>query len=113
KNPLTPMKLSMQFLQRAIDSNAPNVKALSDTVSKTLIEQIDHLSKIASEFSQFANIESTSNENMNVDEVLKQIQVLYGSMEAVEFSWELLQQPVWIHADKTQINRLFTNLIQN
>ncbi|HEY4209580.1 MAG TPA: histidine kinase dimerization/phospho-acceptor domain-containing protein, partial [Puia sp.] len=56
KNPLTPMKLSIQYLQKAIDNNSPNVKEMASSVAKTLVEQIDHLSKIASDFSQFANI---------------------------------------------------------
>jgi len=43
-------------LQRAIDNNVPNVKALSEQVANTLVEQIDQLSKIAGDFSQFANI---------------------------------------------------------
>ncbi len=45
KNPLTPMKLSIQYLQKAIDSNQPNVKELSSRVANTLVEQIDHLVK--------------------------------------------------------------------
>ena len=53
KNPLTPMKLSIQYLQKAIDSNSPNVKTMTTNVASTLVEQIDHLSKIASDFSQF------------------------------------------------------------
>jgi nitrogen fixation/metabolism regulation signal transduction histidine kinase len=56
KNPLTPMKLSIQYLQKANMSGAPNVKELTSNVAKTLVEQIDHLSKIASDFSQFAHI---------------------------------------------------------
>ncbi|HEX7845155.1 MAG TPA: histidine kinase dimerization/phospho-acceptor domain-containing protein, partial [Chitinophagaceae bacterium] len=60
KNPLTPMKLSIQYLQKAIDNNQPNVKELSSNVASTLVEQIDHLSKIAADFSQFANIGTTN-----------------------------------------------------
>ncbi|NJO26028.1 MAG: hypothetical protein HC867_10090 [Bacteroidia bacterium] len=56
KNPLTPMKLSIQYLQKAIGNNAPNIQEMTTNVAKTLVEQIDHLSRIAAEFSQFANI---------------------------------------------------------
>ncbi|MFZ1529910.1 MAG: HAMP domain-containing sensor histidine kinase [Ferruginibacter sp.] len=113
KNPLTPMKLSMQFLQKSIATNAPNVKELTDKVANTLVEQIDHLSTIANEFSQFANIENASKEKTDINESLRSIQLLYtGNSEAI-FNWELLAQPVYIYADKTHINRLFTNLILN
>ncbi len=112
KNPLTPMKLSMQFLQKSIENNAPNVKQLAESVSETLIEQIDHLSKIASEFSQFANIEHAKRERLDLNEALQSIKLLYSSGE-MDIEWSLLDERLIILGDKTHINRLFTNLIQN
>ena len=113
KNPLTPMKLSMQFLQKSIENNAPNVKELSASVANTLVEQIDHLSTIASEFSQFANIENANNERIDLNDSLNSIKHLYTGNEKIKLTWHLMKQPVFIYADKTHINRLFTNLIQN
>jgi nitrogen fixation/metabolism regulation signal transduction histidine kinase len=113
KNPLTPMKLSMQFLQRSIENDAPDVKQLTINVAKTLVEQIDHLSQIASEFSQFANIENAKKERLNINESLLSIKQLYDGNERIRMRWNLLDKAVFIHADKTHINRLFTNLIQN
>jgi two-component system, NtrC family, nitrogen regulation sensor histidine kinase NtrY len=113
KNPLTPMKLSMQYLQKAIDNNAPNVKELSSRVAGTLIEQIDHLSKIAAEFSQFANIGNTQNENIDLHELLQSLVSLHGMHEHINIQWIPIKQQIFIYADKTQINRLFTNLLQN
>ncbi len=113
KNPLTPMKLSIQYLQKAIDNNAPNVKELSTNVAKTLIEQIEHLSKIAAEFSQFANIGNTRNEEFDLHETLYSLVSLLGINENVQINWNPLAVPLMIDADKTQINRLFTNLMQN
>jgi signal transduction histidine kinase len=113
KNPLTPMKLSIQYLQKAIDNNAPNVKELSSSVAHTLIEQIDHLSKIAAEFSQFANIGNTRNENLDLHELLQSLVSLHSMHENIQIRWMPIEGPVQIYADKTQINRLFTNLLQN
>lgn len=113
KNPLTPMKLSMQFLQKSIESNAPNVKELSASVANTLVEQIDHLSQIASEFSQFANIEDSKKEMLNLNEALQNVLHLHTSNERVQITKKLLPQAIYINADKTHINRLFTNLILN
>ena len=113
KNPLTPMKLSMQFLQRAIENNAPDVKQLTATVANTMVEQIDHLSNIASEFSQFANIENANKEMLDVNEALQSIKQLYSGNDKIVMQWKLADQPVIIYADKTHVNRLFTNLIQN
>jgi two-component system, NtrC family, nitrogen regulation sensor histidine kinase NtrY len=113
KNPLTPMKLSIQYLQKAIDNNAPNVKELSSSVAHTLIEQIEHLSKIAAEFSQFANIGNTRNENVDLHELLQSLVSLHSMHEHIQIKWMPLNQAVYIFADRTQINRLFTNLLQN
>ena len=113
KNPLTPMKLSIQYLQKANNSEAPNVKELTANVAKTLVEQIDHLSKIASDFSQFAHIGNPKNEVLDLHEMLHSLTSLYETMENVELTWKPVSEKILIFADKTQINRLFTNLLQN
>jgi signal transduction histidine kinase len=113
KNPLTPMKLSIQYLQKSINSNHPNVKELSSNVANTLVEQIDHLSKIAADFSQFANISYTNMEEFDLHEVIRSLNELYRSDENIEFIWRPLRRNLLVNADKTQMNRLFTNLFAN
>ena len=113
KNPLTPMKLSLQYLQRAIDNNADNINALSRNVATTLVEQIDHLSQIAGQFSQFANIGNPRNEIFNLNESMKMIIQLHSMEDNVVLDWTPVAEAVFVNADKTHINRLFTNLIQN
>ena len=113
KNPLTPMKLSIQYLQKAIDNNSTNVKEMAGSVAKTLVEQIDHLSKIASDFSQFANIGNPRSEVFDLHEVLYSLVSLYETTENLLFKWVPVHQKIMVFADKTQLNRLFTNLLQN
>lgn len=113
KNPLTPMKLSIQYLQRAILDKNPNVEAMSRKVSATLVEQIDQLAKIASDFSQFANIGIVKVEIFNVNEVLKSLINLYNANARLQITYHSSGEPAIISADRTQINRLFTNLFQN
>ena len=113
KNPLTPMKLSMQFLQKSIENNAPDIKELGARVSATLVEQIDHLSTIAGEFSRFANIENAKPELFNINEALRSVKQLYESDHKNVFSWQLEEGEWMIYADKTHINRMLTNLILN
>lgn len=113
KNPLTPMKLSIQYLQKAIDNNAPNVKALSSKVASTLVEQIDQLSKIAGDFSQFANISNTKKERFDLGETLHRIILLFESDSGIKIEYTKGEGDYTIEADKTQMNRLFTNLIKN
>jgi signal transduction histidine kinase len=113
KNPLTPMKLSIQYLQKAIDNNSGNVKEMTTNVARTLVEQIDHLSKIASDFSQFANIGNPRNEVFDLHDLIYSLTSLYETREHLNFDWDPVTQRVMLFADKTQLNRLFTNLIQN
>src|SRR5690606_16390917 len=94
-------------------NNAPNVKELSANVAQTLVEQIDHLSRIASEFSQFANIGNAKNEVFDLNTLLDSLVYLHDAQERVSIHWTRGEEPVMIKADKTQINRLFTNLLQN
>jgi signal transduction histidine kinase len=113
KNPLTPMKLSIQYLQKAINNNQPNVKELSSSVANTLVEQIDHLSKIAADFSQFANIGTTDVSHFDLHDVISSLKELYKTNENVQFDWRPVNERVMVNADKTQMNRLFTNLFAN
>lgn len=113
KNPLTPMKLSIQYLQKAINNNQDNVKELSATVANTLVEQIDHLSKIAADFSQFANIGNIHNERIDLHQIIASLIKLFKTDSRININWKPVTKAVIIDADKTQMNRLFTNLITN
>ncbi len=113
KNPLTPMKLNLQYLQMAIDNNSPGVKKISMYVSNILLEQIEHLSQIASDFAQFANIGNSKNQLFDINHILVNVTSLYSTNEKLEINTFLHAGEIIIEADKTQINRLFTNLLQN
>jgi signal transduction histidine kinase len=113
KNPLTPMKLSIQYLQKAIHKNQPNVKELTTSVANTLVEQIDHLSKIAADFARFANIGTTQLETFDLHQVLQNLKDLYSSNPKIELKWKKLEEKIILRADKTHMNRLFTNLLTN
>ncbi|HEU0064667.1 MAG TPA: HAMP domain-containing sensor histidine kinase, partial [Flavisolibacter sp.] len=113
KNPLTPMKLSMQYLQKAINSDQTNIKELTANVANTLIEQIDHLSKIAADFSQFANISNKKVELVDLHQVIKTLTNLYNSNPKVDIVWNKVEGSIIMKADKTHMNRLFTNLLSN
>ncbi|GAA4332241.1 HAMP domain-containing sensor histidine kinase [Flaviaesturariibacter amylovorans] len=113
KNPLTPMKLSIQYLQRAVATQQPNVEALTTSVTKTLIEQIDHLAKISSDFARFANIGNRNLEEFDLHEVLMGLQDLHATNPKITLTWNRADGPARIVADKTHMNRLFTNLLTN
>jgi two-component system nitrogen regulation sensor histidine kinase NtrY len=113
KNPLTPMKLSMQYLQKALDNDADNIKELTKNVVQTLIEQIDHLSNIANAFSQFARIGDAQKTKLNINDVIRSVCHLHEANPNIIMQCSLITEPLTVYADKTQMNRLFTNLIIN
>ncbi len=113
KNPLTPMKLSIQYLQKSIQNGAPNVKELSANMAVTLIEQIEQLSKIAGDFSQFANIGNANMEHFDLMEVLVSLVRLYSANPRIQLEWQKPGEKYIVYADRVQMNRLFTNLLQN
>lgn len=113
KNPLTPMKLSIQYLQKSIDNNQENARELTYRVATTLIEQIEQLSKIAGDFSQFANIGNTHLEVFELTDVLVNLIQLHSIQEKVTIEYEKPQEQCLLYADKVQISRLFGNLILN
>jgi nitrogen fixation/metabolism regulation signal transduction histidine kinase len=113
KNPLTPMKLSIQYLEKAINDGHANIRELSQTVAVTLVQQIDQLSKIADDFSQFANINNVSSMQFDISEVIASLVNLYSVYPNVDITWNKEEYSYEILSDRTQINRLFTNLIKN
>lgn len=113
KNPLTPMKLSIQYLQKAINNNQANVKQLTSNVANTLVEQIDHLSKIAADFARFANIGNRYLEVFDLHQVLEGLKDLHSANPKVDLVWNRLEESVMMEADRTHMNRLFTNLLSN
>ena len=114
KNPLTPMKLSVQHLLRSYKENAPGWENQVDRMSHTIIDQIDALSAIASEFSNFARLPLPSNERINIVDKIKSIVDLYmedGHTKIVFDSHG--NDELYVMADKEHLLRILTNLIKN
>ncbi len=113
KNPLTPMKLNIQYLQRAKGKDEDYNKYL-DRVTNTLIEQIDNLSNIATEFSNFAKIPTASNQVFKLADQLEKIIDLYVATDDVGIVFNTNEcENVKINADKEQLSRAIINLVKN
>jgi nitrogen fixation/metabolism regulation signal transduction histidine kinase len=114
KNPLTPMKLSVQHLEKAYKDRDPNLDLLFKKVSNTLIEQIDSLSSIASEFSNFSKIRVSKKEKVNLSERIKSATQLFDGLSKNKISFNNNGiETANILADKEQVLRIFNNLIKN
>ncbi|HET6555857.1 MAG TPA: HAMP domain-containing sensor histidine kinase [Prolixibacteraceae bacterium] len=114
KNPLTPMKLNIQYLQRAKAEGKEHYDDFFDRVTQNLIEQIDTLSGIATEFSNFAQIPKAKNEVFDLIEVLKNVCGLFETNDNLQFSFNTNNlKEMKVYADKEQLSRAFLNLVKN
>ncbi len=113
KNPLTPMRLSVQQLQKSWNDKRENQEEYLKNVTNTLIEQIDNLSTIATEFSNFAKMPAVKIENVDLIEVLKNSVDLFGGASHYKIFFSSEYKSMEIEADREQLSRLFLNIIKN
>lgn len=114
KNPLTPMKLSVQHLQKAWKDKVPDWEDYLARVSNTLIEQIDSLSVIASAFSTFAQMPKANNEAVDIIAKIKNAVLLFRKSSNTNISLEFNNiKTIYAWADKEQLLQVFNNLITN
>jgi len=110
KNPLTPMRLSVQSFERKFNAEDPNIKEKLTEYSNTLIQQIDVMSSIASAFSDFAKMPTQKREKLEVVGVVKLALDIFNE----GFIHYLPQEKeLFANLDKTQLIRIVTNLIKN
>ncbi|MBK7215287.1 MAG: GHKL domain-containing protein [Bacteroidales bacterium] len=113
KNPLTPIKLSMQHLIKAWDDKAPDWETRLRKFSQTLIMQIDTLSAIATEFSDFAQMPASRFSQVDLISVIHGSSQLFKDLENIRFELPSTDHQVLIFADENQMLRVFNNLIKN
>ncbi len=114
KNPLTPMKLSVQHLMRVWKDDASDKEQKMERLTQTIIEQIDTLSSIATEFSNFAKMPKANLEKINVQQVLQNSIALFQEQENISIDFRnSIVADVVVMADKEQLLRVFNNLIKN
>ncbi len=110
KNPLTPMRLTVQSFVRRFDPKDENYKEKLQEFSKTMILQIDTLTSIATSFSSFAKMPSQNKENLNVVEVVKHGLEIFNE-PYIKYLYD--DDVIMAKLDKIQLTRIITNLVKN
>jgi signal transduction histidine kinase len=116
KNPLTPMKLNLQHLQRQLEANPENVMELKPIIERTasnVIEQIESLNKIASDFSKFAKPVNESLQPVNLTRLVASVANLYMTDQDVSLTLEQPEAPIAVMAAEDELRRALINLIKN
>ncbi len=119
KNPLTPMKLSIQHLRRAFRHEAEmdtdsKFGGLFDRITSTLIEQIEALVRIADEFSTFARLPTRVMEPLDLNEVIQEaVRLMEEDAAAHCIELDLHPAPLVVEADREELRRTYINLLKN
>ncbi len=114
KNSLTPMRLSVQMLQRVAEQQGGEQDDRIQRTSRTLIEQIDALSDIASSFSSFAKLPENHLQPLDLAELVGNVVNLYNNMDNITFRYNVAPAMDYtFNGDKTNLNSAVGNIIKN
>ena len=113
KNPLTPMKLNIQHMQRSLKQDDPDFENKLKKISQSLIEQIDTLTNIASEFSNLAKMPGSKFERIDYMQLVESVIELYNDNESTSIIFEHKPSKIFVNADKEQLLRVLNNLVKN
>jgi len=113
RNPLTPMKLSIQHLRQAFRDKASNLDEIIQTVSQTVMDQIDSLTRIAGEFSQFARMPQRTYERVHLNQLLQETLDLFREVKEIEFDSKFADNDPELVADRDELRRVFVNIVRN
>jgi nitrogen fixation/metabolism regulation signal transduction histidine kinase len=113
KNPLTPMKLSIQHLEKAWNDHTPDWQVKLERTTKTLIQQIDSLSAIATAFSDFAKLPTAQNRAVDLGAILRGHAGLFSNYPNIDIAFNVPNHPYYVFADEKQLSRVFINLFTN
>ena len=115
KNPLTPMRLNIQYLEKAWNEKVPDWEDRLSRFSKTMIEQIDNLALIAGAFSDFAKMPAGNNNKLDFRLFLPEALGLFNDADNVVINLSMPPgiHPLMVRADRSQLIRVINNLINN
>lgn len=113
KNPLTPMKLNIQHLERSLAPDHPVDIDRVKRLTTNLIEQINALTAIANAFSDFARMPRTQLAKVDLKDVINRIIHLYDGFGDIRFKFDTELNKAEVKTDKDQIIRVMNNLVKN
>lgn len=116
KNPLTPIKLASERIKRQYYKKNPNIENIINSCSTTIIEEVDRLSYIVQEFSEFARTPESKKSKENIKAIVKNIVDSYSEIRfniKFEFVNDLNKNEEFVLLDKKQFKQVMINLLEN
>ncbi len=113
KNPLTPMKLNLQYLQHLKKSNPFDFDEKFSKTSAGIIEQIDSLATIANAFSNFAKLPATQLKSINLAEIINASVLIFEDQQNNKIKNLIDEKEIFVKGDRDQCLRVFNNILKN
>ncbi|MFO8042686.1 MAG: ATP-binding protein [Alkalispirochaeta sp.] len=113
KNPLTPIKLAAERLQRRYQAGAADFEEVMDRTVSTIIREVDALTALLNEFRSFSRMPEPQFVQVHLGELLREVSDVYRDHPGVSISLEGVPEQMWISADRGQLRQVFVNLITN
>lgn len=113
KNPLTPIKLAAQRLERRHQAQAPDFPETLQRTVETIVREVDALSALLNEFRSFSRMPEPQFSAVELPVLLRECAEVFRSDTRVRISTEAVPEPLSVHADRGQLRQVFTNLLTN
>ena len=114
KNPLTPMKLSLQHLERVVEDRAPEFERVFHENLELVLAEIERLERIAGNFARFGAPDPLGRAPFDALEAAREVVALYApGEEGIEYRLETVGEPRALIGDPEGFRRVLVNLLQN
>jgi len=115
KNPLTPMRLSIQYLIRLKNQNSEGWQEKVDAIGKALLDQIDILAERATEFYSIAYSGHSGEQesDVNIDELVNELVILFDTRDDISLVYDCRVENPVVRAHRKQMSRVFLNILTN
>lgn len=111
KNPLTPMKLSLQHLQMTLGTSNEDARIIR--MCDTLMQQVENLQQIADEFANFGSLPKTENQKVLLNDIVETIHDLFRNRQDMDIHLIEPIDDIGVYADKNQLLRVLNNIVKN
>lgn len=113
RNPLTPMKLNVQYLQKVYLAKDPSFDEKFKSVSLSLINQIETLNEVAGMFSDFSSIKTSAVEKANLPEAVRSTATFFRKSYQIKIDIESQENTITVNISMQDLLRIFNNLLKN
>lgn len=113
KNPLTPMKLALQNMQRMLKTDRIDKEEIALRSADVLLEQIENLNEIAGSFFSFAQMPSPKKEKVELSKLIENVVFLFQSESKFNINFRIDVAESMVLGDEKMISRIMINLLRN